>query len=87
MRAAYYHVHLQWSMARIRTGDSKKHGIERVLFADAVVALLALGRGKDRNKYITGPANCGITFIFRSTEGHIQHLPFASLLLVCMAWG
>jgi len=63
MRAAYYHVHLQWSMARIRTGDSKKHGIERVLFADAVVALLALGRGKGRNIYITGPTNCGKTFI------------------------
>jgi len=34
-----------------------------VLFADAVVALLALGRGKGRNIYITGPTNCGKTFI------------------------
>ena len=39
------------------------NGIERVLFADAVVTLLALGRGKGRNIYITGPANCGKTFI------------------------
>ena len=41
----------------------QKNGIERVLFADAIVALLALGRGKGRNIYITGPANCGKTFI------------------------
>ena len=41
----------------------QRNGIERVLFADAIVALLALGRGKGRNIYITGPANCGKTFI------------------------
>ena len=41
----------------------EKNGIERVLFADAVATLLALGRGNGRNIYITGPANCGKTFI------------------------
>jgi len=87
MRAAYYHVHLQWSMSRIRTGDSKKHGIERVLFADAVVALLALGRGKGRNIYITGPTNCGKTFILDPLRVIFNTFPFASLLPVCMAWG
>ena len=39
------------------------NGIERSIFANAVVKLLAMGRGKGRNLYITGPANCGKTFI------------------------
>ena len=38
------------------------NGIKRNIFADAIVKLLAMGRGKGRNLYITGPANCGKTF-------------------------
>ena len=39
------------------------NGIQRSIFADAVITLLAMGRGKGRNIYITGPANCGKTVI------------------------
>ena len=37
--------------------------IERAVFSDAIVKLLVIGRGKGRNIYICGPANCGKTFI------------------------
>ena len=40
-----------------------RNAIDRVVFADAIVTLLVLGRGKGRKVYITGPANCGDTFI------------------------
>ena len=34
-------------------------GLSKIFFAHAIVKLLAMGRGKGRNIYITGPANCG----------------------------
>ena len=37
--------------------------VERAVFSDAIVKLLVMGRGKGRNIYICGPANCGKTFI------------------------
>ena len=40
-----------------------RNAIDRVVFADAIVKLLVLGRGKGQNVYITGPANRGKTFI------------------------
>eukprot|EP00795_Rhopilema_esculentum_P007993 gene7993-biopygen1700 len=40
-----------------------KNCIDRSVFANAIVKLLVMGRGKGRNIYITGPANCGKTFI------------------------
>ena len=40
-----------------------RNAIDRVVFADAIVTLLVLGRGKGRNVYITGPVNCGKTCI------------------------
>ena len=40
-----------------------KNGIERAIFSDAIVKLLVMGRGKGRNIFISGPANCGKTFI------------------------
>ena len=39
------------------------NGIEQSIFADAVITLLAMGRRKGCNIYITGPVNCGKTFI------------------------
>ena len=37
--------------------------VERAVFSDAIIKLLIMGRGKDRNIYICGPANCGKTFL------------------------
>ena len=37
--------------------------VERAVFSDAIVKLLVMGRGKGRNIYICGPANCGKPFI------------------------
>ena len=42
------------------------NGIKRNIFADSVAKSLAMGRGKSRNLYITGPATCGKTFILDS---------------------
>ena len=47
---------------RMRTGDFAEKWIERVLSADAVIALLALGRGKGRNAHNIAPAICGRKF-------------------------
>ena len=33
------------------------------MFCDAIIKLLVMGRGKGRNIYINGSANCGETFI------------------------
>ncbi len=41
----------------------EKNGIEKPVFCDAIVKLLVMGRGKGRNIFISGPANCGKTFI------------------------
>eukprot|EP00794_Sanderia_malayensis_P021425 gene21425-biopygen73 len=41
----------------------KNNGINIFVFADAVRELLFKGRGKYRNVMITGPANCGKTFL------------------------
>ena len=40
-----------------------KNSIDRAVFCDAIIKLLVMGRGKGRNIYINGPANCGKTFI------------------------
>ena len=40
-----------------------KNSIEIAVFSDAIIKLLVMGRGKGRNIYICGPANCGKTFI------------------------
>ena len=39
------------------------NGIKRTMFADVICKLLAMDHGKGRNLHITGPANCGKTFI------------------------
>ena len=44
------------------------NGIQRSIFADAVITLLSMGCWKGRNIYITGPANCGKTFILTPYE-------------------
>ena len=40
-----------------------KNSIERAVFSHAIIKLLLMGRGKGCNIYISGPANCGKTFI------------------------
>ena len=40
-----------------------KNSIDRAVFSDAIITLLVMGRGKGRNIFICGPANCGKTFI------------------------
>ena len=40
-----------------------KMGLSKIFFADSIAMLLAMGRGKGFNLYITGPANFGKTFI------------------------
>lgn len=51
----------QWIACALEILHNNK--IDRAVFADALVKLLAMGRGKGRNIYIYGPANCGKTFI------------------------
>ena len=51
----------QWLECALQILD--KNCIDRSVFANAIVKLLVMGRGKGRNIYITGPANCGKTFI------------------------
>ena len=41
----------------------EQNSIERAVFCDAIIKLLVMGRGKGRNNYINGPANCRKTFI------------------------
>ena len=41
-----------------------KNGLHKNAFAESIYVLLLHGRGKYRNLMITGPANCGKTFIF-----------------------
>ena len=43
----------------------ERNNIERNVFGKAVVLLIEKGRGKFRNILITGPANCGKTFILK----------------------
>ena len=40
-----------------------KNGIDTIAFANSIYVLLLEGRGKYRNVMITGPANCGKTFL------------------------
>ena len=42
------------------------NGINRNIFSQSVRELLEKGRGKYRNMYLKGPANCGKTFLFNS---------------------
>ena len=51
----------QWLECALQILD--KNCIDRSVFANAIVKLLVMGRGKGRNIYITGPANCCKTFI------------------------
>ena len=60
------------------------NGIEQNIFAHAIVKLLAMGRGKGRNIYITGPANCGKTFILDPLR--IIYKTFVSPATCSYAW-
>ena len=44
----------------------EKNSIDQAVFCGAIITLLVMGRGKGRNIYITGPENCGKTFILDS---------------------
>ena len=46
----------------------QKDGINPYVYADTILDLLILGRGKFRNVMITGPANCGKTFTLKPLE-------------------
>ena len=61
-----------------------KNGIQRSIFADAIVKLLAMGRGKGRNIYIAGPANCGKTFILDPLR--VIYKTFSSPATCSYAW-
>ena len=60
------------------------NGIEQNTFAHAIVKLLAMGRGKGRNLYITGPANCGKPFILDPLR--IIYKPFISPATCSYVW-
>jgi len=60
------------------------NGIKRNIFADSIVKLLAMGRGKGRNLYITGPANCGKTFILDPLR--VIYKTFVSPATCSYAW-
>ena len=60
------------------------NGIEQNTFAHAIVKLLAMGRGKGRNLYITGPANCGKPFILDPLR--IIYKPFVSPATCSYVW-
>ena len=61
-----------------------KNGIKRNIFADAIVKLLAIGRGKGCNLYITGPANCDKTFILDPLR--VIYKTFVSPATCSYAW-
>ena len=61
-----------------------KNSIERAVFADAVIKLFVMGRGKGRNIYITGPANCGKTFILDPVR--VVYHTFLSPATCSYAW-
>ena len=46
----------------------EQNKIHTIVFAQALRELLVKGRGKFRNLMITGPTNCGKTFLFRPLE-------------------
>ena len=48
------------------------NGIHRFVFDDCICNLLINGRGKYRNIIITGPANCGNTFLLKPLEKTFQ---------------
>lgn len=56
----------QW--ARMATQIMSWNGINLQTFCDAVLELLNLGRGKNRNLYLCGPANCGKSFLLEPLE-------------------
>ena len=60
------------------------NGIQRSIFADAVITLFAMGRWKGRNIYITGPANCGKTFILDPLR--VIYNTFLSPVTCSYAW-
>ena len=53
----------QWLRCAIEV--VQQNGIELAAFATAVYQLLKLGRGKYRNIFIHGPANCGKSFLLQ----------------------
>ena len=60
------------------------NGIKRNIFADSIVKLLAMGRGKGRNLYITGPANCDKTFNLDPLR--VIYITFISPATCSYAW-
>ena len=71
-------------MAQLCLGDSGKQLHLKSFFAEAILTLLAKGRGKDRNIFIAGPANCGKTFI--SDPLRIVYNAFLSPATCSYAW-
>lgn len=47
----------------------ESNGIDRTVFCQAIQTLLEKGRGKYRNVFIYGPANCGKTFLISPLKG------------------
>ena len=62
----------------------ENNSISRAFFAEAILTLLDKGRGKDRNIFIAGPANCGKTFI--SDPLRIVYNAFLSPATCSYAW-
>ena len=58
--------------------------VERAVFSDAIIKLLVMGRGKGRNIYICGPANCGKTFLLDPLR--IIYKSFLSPATCSYAW-
>ena len=61
-----------------------QNGIEVTAFAKAIFDLLQLGRGKFRNVYIHGPANCGKSFILQPLK--LIYRCFLNPAHVTFAW-
>ena len=52
-----------WRWRQAATRLLENNSIDVTFFSKAIYTLLELGRGKYRNVFIYGPANCGKTFI------------------------
>lgn len=62
----------------------KRNEISTDIFAEAVRSLLDKGRGKYRNLYIKGPANCGKTFLLNPLN--LVYCTFANPATTTFAW-
>ena len=61
-----------------------RNGIDLLVFATACRTLLEKGRGKYRNILLTGPANCGKTFILNPLN--VVYKTFSNPASTSFAW-